>query len=92
MIYREGGMKILIAVVVLASTAGFAHAQGYRQYQGYTRQNGTYVQPHYQTMPDGNRFNNWSTRGNTNPFTGQPGHVNPYSNPSNSYGARQNPW
>lgn len=40
---------------------------------GYTRRDGTYVQPHYRSTPDGNFQNNWSTRGNVNPYTGQQG-------------------
>lgn len=35
--------------------------------RGYTRSDGTYVQPHYRTAPDGNLLNNYSTKGNTNP-------------------------
>lgn len=44
----------------------------------YVTQNGTYVQGHMQTNPDGNPYNNWSTQGNVNPYTGQMGTVNPY--------------
>lgn len=40
---------------------------------GYFRSNGTYVQPHYRTAPDHNFYNNWSTRGNVNPYTGKAG-------------------
>lgn len=40
---------------------------------GYTKSNGTYVAPHYRSAPDGNVYNNWSTVGNVNPYTGQPG-------------------
>ncbi len=40
---------------------------------GHFRSDGTYVQPHYRSAPDGNFFNNWSTRGNVNPHTGQSG-------------------
>ena len=37
---------------------------------GYTRKDGTYVQSHYRSSPDGNPYNNWSYPGNTNPYTG----------------------
>ncbi|MGE5513850.1 MAG: hypothetical protein ACM31O_21695 [Bacteroidota bacterium] len=47
--------------------------------RGYTRRDGTYVQPHYQTNPDGNKFNNYSTQGNVNPYTGKPGTVDPFN-------------
>lgn len=40
---------------------------------GYTRANGTYVAPHYQTDPNGTRNDNFSTRGNINPHTGEVG-------------------
>ena len=40
---------------------------------GYYRKDGTYVQPHYRSDPDGNPNNNWSTQGNVNPHTGQEG-------------------
>lgn len=32
-----------------------------------------YVEPHMRSAPDGNFYNNWSTKGNVNPYTGQPG-------------------
>lgn len=32
-----------------------------------------YVQGHYRSEADGNFWNNWSTKGNVNPYTGQPG-------------------
>lgn len=38
---------------------------------GHFRRDGTYVEPHYCSTPDGNFRNNWSTRGNVNPYTGQ---------------------
>src|SRR3954454_7303803 len=40
---------------------------------GYSRKDGTYVPPHYRSDPDGNFNNNWSTKGNVNPYTGQEG-------------------
>lgn len=41
--------------------------------RGYTRKDGTYVAPHYRSAPDGNFYNNWSTKGNVNPYTGKAG-------------------
>jgi hypothetical protein len=54
--------------------------------RGYTRSDGTYVQPHYRSDPDGDPFNNYSSRGNTNPYTGQRGTVDPFKAPSKPYG------
>jgi hypothetical protein len=40
---------------------------------GYVKRDGTYVQPHMRSAPDGNFWNNWSTKGNVNPYTGKEG-------------------
>lgn len=40
---------------------------------GYTRSNGTHVSGHYQTNANGTRNDNYSSRGNINPHTGEPG-------------------
>jgi hypothetical protein len=45
--------------------------------RGYVRKDGTYVKPHRQTDPDANKYNNYSTEGNMNPFTGEKGDVDP---------------
>lgn len=41
--------------------------------QPHVTKNGTYVQGHYRSAPDGNPYNNYSTQGNTNPYTGEEG-------------------
>lgn len=58
--------------------------------RGYYRSNGTYVQGYQKTAPNNTRIDNYSTRGNYNPYTGQQGTKNPYSYNSgmNSYGTR----
>jgi len=45
---------------------------------GYVKTDGSYVQPHYRSSADSNPYNNYSTKGNTNPYTGQEGTVDPY--------------
>lgn len=55
--------------------------------QGYYRSNGTYVEPHYRSAPDGNPYNNWSTQGNVNPYTGQMGTHNPDALTTSPYGS-----
>lgn len=87
----------LSLAVMLSSTmslAAISHAQTW--VNGYTRSNGTTVQGHYRSNADGNRFNNYSTQGNTNPFTGQQGTVNPYNNGNYnsqpSWGNQQPSW
>jgi hypothetical protein len=91
---KEKVMRFLAiggAVIALSATAS---AQTY--VHGYTKKDGTHVAPHYRSNPDGNPYNNWSTKGNVNPYTGQAGTRNPYSSPyssyGNSYGSTYNPY
>ena len=52
------------------------------------RSNGTYVPGHFRSAPDGVNSNNWSARGNVNPYTGKSGMLNPYApNTGRSYGS-----
>ncbi len=39
----------------------------------YLKSDGTLVKEHYRTAPDNSFYNNWSTVGNFNPFTGKEG-------------------
>lgn len=43
----------------------------------YTRNDGTYVAPHYQTNPNSTQYDNYGTRGNLNPYTGAYGTRSP---------------
>lgn len=56
---------------------------------GYYKSNGTYVQPHYRTNPNNTIRDNYSTYGNTNPYTGQQGTVR-QKNSLGGYGTRPN--
>ena len=86
-------MKLLLSIVALVVTlAAGASAQDYHYRSGYTTKSGTYVAPGYQTDPNGTRFDNWSTKGNYNPFTGAAGTKSPYTPytpkaPAGGYGA-----
>jgi hypothetical protein len=84
-------MRLFILAVAALAVTSTASAQVY--VHGYTTKNGTYVAPHYRSSPDGNPYNNYSTVGNVNPYTGQAGTKNPYgsSGSSNSsYGSYSN--
>lgn len=52
--------------------------------KGYYKKNGTYVKPHYRTAPNSTNRDNFSTLGNTNPYTGEGGWVTPDNNPRNT--------
>lgn len=63
-------LLVLLVVCFALSLAGGAFAG---QVRGYYRSNGTYVQPHYRSNPDGNKWNNY-------------GPSKSYSDRVNSYG------
>jgi hypothetical protein len=50
-------------------------AEAAQRVNGYIEKNGTYVSPSYRSKADGVRFNNYSTKGNSNPFTGKKGYA-----------------
>ena len=61
-----------------------------RYQSGYTRSNGTYVQGHYKTTSNNTNHDNFSTSGNTNPYTGTSGsRAADYSPSAYNYGSGQ---
>lgn len=66
--------NMVLAAAILASTSVLAD----NLHNGYIRKDGTYVAPHYQSGPDRNPYNNYSSQGNSNPYTGQQGTRDPY--------------
>lgn len=71
--------KILLsAILFITSSTAFCDVY----VNGYHRSDGTYVQSHHRSDPDGDASNNWSTKGNRNPYTGAYG----TNSSDNSYG------
>jgi len=64
--------KLLALIVLAAFVLPFA-ADAATRVRGYTTKSGSYVAPHYRSSSDGARYNNWSTKGNVNPYTGKRG-------------------
>jgi hypothetical protein len=58
----------LIYIFPLISLATSSHSV-----RGYTKKNGTYVAPHKATNPNYTQRDNWSSKPNTNPYTGKKG-------------------
>ena len=48
-------------------------SKDYVSVQGYYRRDGTYIAPHKRSAANRTQTDNWSTRGNKNPFTGKSG-------------------
>ena len=77
-------MKTLL-FVALTACCGSVIADNY--VNGYVRRDGTYVAPHMRSEPNSTRYDNYSTQGNTNPYTGREGSQSNslYSPPSGYY-------
>jgi hypothetical protein len=67
--------KLFLALVVvfLVLFASSTKVEAVTRVRGYYRSNGTYVQSYYRTSPNSYRYDNYSYRGNYNPYTGRTG-------------------
>lgn len=70
----------IIIVVALGVCSAAAHAKGNthssggsHSVSGHVTKSGTYVAPHQATNPNGTKLDNWSHKGNVNPYTGKEG-------------------
>ena len=61
-------MIVVLGMCVLSVSANAAYTRG------YMKKNGTYVSGYHRTSADHTRINNYSTRGNINPYTGKKGY------------------
>ena len=64
---------LMLAQVDFAYARGGGGHGGSHGVRGYVRNDGTYVAPHHATNPNNTRIDNWSSKGNVNPYTGKPG-------------------
>ena len=70
----------------LARGGGGGHSSGSHSTSGYYRANGIYVQSYHATNPNSTKLDNYSTKGNINPWTGEPSTKSPYgTNSGTSY-------
>lgn len=70
---------MFVAAIALAATA--AQGKDSHSVKPHFKKDGTYVEGHRQTNPDSNKTNNWSSKGNANPYTGKEGTKDPYAVP-----------
>ena len=70
---------LLLALLVgVLSFSASAEARTTRVRGYYKPSTGSYVAPNYKTTPNRSKFDNFSTKGNYNPYTGKKGSVNPF--------------
>lgn len=72
---------LIILTICFAFGVVSAEARAVRT-RGYMRKNGTYVAPSYRSSPNKVKFDNYSSKGNVNPYSGRKGRINPYKAPS----------
>ena len=68
----------LIFVLVFSVFCFINTASAATRVRGYFLKSGTYVMPYYKSTPNRTRLDNWSTKGNYNPYTGKKGTVDPF--------------
>lgn len=66
-------LACLLSVLLPIGIAQPSKAEAGVRVKGYYRSDGKYVREHYRTSPDKNFWNNWSSKGNVNPYTGKRG-------------------
>ena len=66
--------SLVLAVILTFSLTGAVEAA--TRVHGYTRSHGTYVQSHYRSSPNRVKYDNYSSKGNYNPYTGRKGYKN----------------
>ena len=79
-------LLLLMFAIALPSFAYQSHNSTY--VRGYTKRDGSYVQGYRRSTPNYTQNDNWSTRGNYNPYTLKQGTQTPQSN--YGYGYNQN--
>lgn len=60
---------VFCLLIALSSTSVFAD----KHVKGYVRSNGTYVESYIRSNSNNTQTDNYSTEGNTNPYTGKAG-------------------
>lgn len=68
-------MKTTLLLALVCAFTFTASAD--KSVKGYTKKDGTYVAPYKKTDPNNRKDDNYSSKGNTNPYTGKKGYVDP---------------
>lgn len=66
-------MKRLLVIALLLFGLSFPSYARTVRVRGHTTKSGKYVAPHVRTSPNRTKRDNYSTKGNTNPYTGKKG-------------------
>ena len=78
-------MKKLLLAAFLVGSFLFSYSAEAGYVNGYYRSNGTYVQPYSRSESNYTVRDNYSYKGNTNPYTGETGHNYYRHSPTSDY-------
>jgi hypothetical protein len=80
-------VKKLRAFLLVALAALCVQALADTYVNGYFKKDGTYVPGYYRSSPNGTNLDNYSTKGNVNPYNGNSGtKAQDYSSEAHNYG------
>ena len=72
---------VSVAFIALFFSISTFSAEAVVRTKGYLKpSNGTYVAPHFRSQSNNTQFDNYSTKGNYNPYTGRKGYLTPSRN------------
>ncbi len=64
---------LLLIALVFSGLSLASSAEASKRVNGYTTKKGTYVQPYYRSNSNKVKYDNYSSKGNSNPYTGKKG-------------------
>lgn len=82
----KGFLFVALSIVMFSGTVSADYVKG------YTRRDGTYVQGYNRSSPNNTVRDNYSHRGNLNPYTGETGSNYNRNSPSSEYYGTGNSW
>ena len=79
-------LLLSVVAIIMFTVTSQAQINASQTYvSGYTKADGTYVSGYYKTTPNTSNRDNFSTKPNVNPYTNQPGYVQPDTKPLSTY-------
>jgi hypothetical protein len=64
---------IILILFLIVTSVTYAQSKKTVYVKSYTKKNGTHVTAHKRSSPNKTKSDNWSSKGNTNPYTGKRG-------------------
>ena len=70
---QKAVFALVVSIALVFGSGSFFSVQAVQRVNGYYKKSGTYVQPYYRSSKNSNFYDNYSTKGNINPYTGKKG-------------------